>query len=123
LALAYPERVQRLVLLSTSCGSAESVPVSPAVWAALDVSSGSAADQAERLIAVLLPADWIAANQVYLHRLAARPHEPSPAATIARQRQAIEEWAGTCERLPALHLPTLVLVGVEDAVFVPANGV
>ena len=80
LALAYPERVQRLVLLSTSCGGAESVPVSPAVWAALDSTGGSAAEQAERVVGVILPADWLAANQAYLRRLAARPHEPVPAA-------------------------------------------
>jgi pimeloyl-ACP methyl ester carboxylesterase len=123
LALAYPERVQRLILLSTSCGGAESVPISPAVWAALDATGGSAAEQAQRLIGVLLPADWLAANQAYLQRLAARPREPAPAATIARQRQAIEDWTGTCERLPTLRLPALVLVGVEDEALVPANGV
>src|SRR3954453_5359000 len=82
LALAYPERVQRLVLLSTSCGGAESVPISPAVWAALDATGGSAAEQGQRLIGVLLPADWLTANQAYLQRLAARPREPSTAATI-----------------------------------------
>jgi pimeloyl-ACP methyl ester carboxylesterase len=120
LALAYPERVQRLVLLSTGCGGAASVPVRPAVWEALDASGGNAA---ERILGVLLPADWIAANQAYLRRLAARPREASPAATIVRQRQAIEAWPGTCDRLPALRAATLVLVGVEDEVLVPANAV
>ena len=55
LALRAPARVERLVLLSTDPGGATAVAPQPEAWARLLDHSGSAREQATRLISLLFP--------------------------------------------------------------------
>jgi pimeloyl-ACP methyl ester carboxylesterase len=124
LALRYPSRVASQVLMGAGCGGTEGIGPTPEVVRALDDRAGSAAEVTQRILSVLLPERWIAANQPYLRSLLALPRESAATPEIiARQWQAIEAWPGTCERLPSLRAPTLILTGAADQVLVPANAV
>ena len=49
--------------------------------------------------------------------------EIDPAPTLARQLQAISNWTGTCNVLPKISNPTLVITGTDDVTIPPANSI
>ena len=123
LVLKYPERVARLVLLGTGCGGAEGIPPRPEVLRALTDLSGSLAEVLQRVISVLVPEDWSRSHRAYLESILTRPSAPPSPESIARQQRAMDRWPGTCERLPQVSRPTLVLSGTVDQVLAPANAI
>jgi pimeloyl-ACP methyl ester carboxylesterase len=40
---------------------------------------------------------------------------------VERQYQAVQAWAGTCDRLDQIRRPTFVVTGAADAATPPAN--
>ena len=60
LALARPERVDRLILVAGTCGGSEAVRMAPAVWETLSDKSGTGTDLANRMFSVLFTKDWLA---------------------------------------------------------------
>ena len=123
LALKYPQRVTRMVLMGTGCGGAEGIPPRPEVVRALTDLSGSLAEVLQRVISVLVPEDWSRAHRAYLESILTRPPAAPSPESIARQQRAMDSWRGTCERLPQVSRPTLVLSGTEDQVLAPANAI
>src|SRR5436309_16125334 len=57
LALQHPDRVNKLILLSTDSGGAYADLTSTAVWSQLIDMSGTPHEQARRLLSLLLPSD------------------------------------------------------------------
>ena len=57
LALQHPNRVNKLILLSTDPGGSEADLASSAVWSQLVDTSGTPRDQAKRLLSLLFPDD------------------------------------------------------------------
>src|SRR5438046_4445675 len=57
LALQQPNRVNKLILLSTDPGGSEADLASAAVWSQLVDTSGAPHDQAKRLLSLLFPDD------------------------------------------------------------------
>ena len=123
LVLKYPQRVTRLVLLGSGCGGTEGIPPRPEVLRALTDLSGSIAEVLQRVISVLVPADWSHRHGAYLERILTRPPQPPSQESLARQQRAMDNWQGTYERLPQVSQPTLVLSGTLDQVLVPANAI
>ncbi len=123
LALRYPERVRRLVLMSTACGGSTGLPANAEAIRLIGAPDGDPAERAAQILGVLLPPEWVAQNQAYLRAASAGPREHASADTIGQQEQAMADWPGTCERLPQLQLPALILVGTRDEVLPPANAV
>jgi pimeloyl-ACP methyl ester carboxylesterase len=121
LLLKYPQRVTRLVLMGTGCGGGEGIAPRAEVLQALSDMSGSIDEVIQRVISVLVPDDWGSSHGTYLRGILLRPTEPPSPESLARQRQAMDSWQGTCERLSAVHAPTLVLSGTADQVLPPAN--
>jgi pimeloyl-ACP methyl ester carboxylesterase len=56
-ALKYPDRVTKLVLLSTDSGGIEADRAAPDVWSKLVDASGTPNEQARRLLFLLFPTD------------------------------------------------------------------
>lgn len=115
MALILPERVDRLVLVATSCGGPHHAPGDPRARAALRSADRLPAEVWMRdLIPALFGDRFRAAHTDRLDRLArlwAR-HPPDPVG-LARQWQAydaFDRWAD----LPGLSAPTLVIHGTED---------
>lgn len=110
LALAHPERVGRVACIGAAF-SPETVVKSVARLGAMTP---------EALRDSLFPAPWRAAHPEAFSRL---PRQTSPiaAATLARQREALESWPGFDGRISALKTPVLLVVGDEDWVTPPGE--
>lgn len=124
LALRAPERVERLVLLASDPGGAASVPPAPDAWARLLDHSGSAREQASRLISVLFPPAVAPALDEQVGAIVALARSGLSLETLAAQEATMTAWhlgeqPPVGEGLGAL--PVLVAHGSEDVLIPPAN--
>ncbi len=83
LALAFPEKVDRLILVAGDCGGAEAVRTDPDVFSRLIDKSGTIEDVVNRMFPLLFPPAWLAT------------HDPF------RYCPGVEETTSTRERRPA----------------------
>jgi pimeloyl-ACP methyl ester carboxylesterase len=120
LALRHPGAVRRLVLLATSAGGGEALLPDPEVLAVLHDDSVIGAERARRILALLLPAAWLAAHRAFLMDYP-RPRHVASQDAARRQWKAVTSWRGAWDRLPELRAPTLIVTGDEDAVTPPEN--
>jgi pimeloyl-ACP methyl ester carboxylesterase len=119
LAIRFPERISRLVLVSGTCGGTESVKVQPAIVAQLLDKSGTARDVACRMFSLLFPPSWLAAHDPFSS--CPEVYETSGEGIVARQASAFFGWTGSFDRLGDICAPTLVITGTDDIVIPPAN--
>jgi pimeloyl-ACP methyl ester carboxylesterase len=123
LALQHPNRVNKLILLSTDPGGTDADLASRAVWSQLTDMSGTPDEQARRLVSLLFPADF--AQSVYREFgdvVAAARAQLSPE-LVNRQTAAIEEWhrTGVGSRLEEINAPVFIATGTADIVIPPSN--
>ena len=122
-ALQHPDRVNKLILLSTDPGGAQADLASTAVWSQLIDMSGTPHEQARRLLSLLFPS-CVAES---LHRefgdiVAAARARLSPD-LVKRQGAAMDAWHrnGVGDRLREISAPVLIATGTEDVVIPPSN--
>jgi pimeloyl-ACP methyl ester carboxylesterase len=123
LALQHPDRIDRLILLSTDPGGVDAELASPAVRSQLTDTSGTPREQARRLLPLLF--SGVLADSIYDQYgdiVAAARAQLSPD-LVQRQAAAMDAWhrngAGT--RLQKLRAPTFVAAGTEDIVIPASN--
>ena len=124
LALDYPDRVNRIILLGTGPRGGEGMTFT-------ELSAEERADPDRFLLAAFFsPTDASqAAGRAYLKRLAARTHDrdlPVSTKTAEAQLRALREWGAvpSSDRyatLPKIKHPTLVVHGTKDIVVQPVN--
>jgi 3-oxoadipate enol-lactonase len=129
LALRAPGRVAALALLATDPGGPDSVPADPEAWARLTDHSGSARDQATRLISLLFPQPLAASIDAEFGEVVAAARAQLLPKTLRAQEAAMDAWHRDGPR-PGSHPqavppdetpPALILHGDLDAVIPPAN--
>lgn len=128
LVLNHPQKVEKLILASTSCGGTKSVPIShEAVQNFIDLSQTLAAkgswdpEIARKLIPNLFTEDFIKGNPGAVDaaiRLILTA--PTPSEALMRQVNAILEF-DACDRLSQIRAPTLILAGKRDVTMPPEN--
>jgi pimeloyl-ACP methyl ester carboxylesterase len=121
LALNHPSRVRSLILGCTACGGRQSVPASKAVAAALSARATMTREEAMWVMAPFI-FDAGTARERVAEDIAVRL-----AATVTNdgyfaQLQGIRAWSGTCDRLAAIAMPTLVIHGETDQLVPAENG-
>jgi pimeloyl-ACP methyl ester carboxylesterase len=121
LVLAYPERVDRLILVAGTCGGSKAVRMAPEIWETLSDKSGTGPDLANRMFSVLFTKDWLAAHDPW--KYCPEVSETTSKAIAARQAEAFYTWSGSYDRLPKIRLPALVVTGTDDVVIPPVNAV
>lgn len=124
LALNYPEKVEKLVLYSTSCGGAKSIPPSQEVLDVLtaDLSKLSAEEAARMIVPVCFTKDFIDNNRDYVELMIRQILKaPISSKAYTRQLNAIMHF-DTYDRLSQIKAPTLVLHGKRDILLPPGNG-
>ena len=114
LALAFPEKVDRLVLVSGDCGGAEAVRTDPDVFSRLIDKSGTIEDVVNRMFPLLFPPAWLATHDPV--RYCPEVYETTSTENAARQLAAFSTWPGSFSRLEAIRSRTLVIAGNADAV-------
>jgi pimeloyl-ACP methyl ester carboxylesterase len=123
LALQHPDRVNKLILLSTDPGGAQADLASTAVWSQLIDMSGTPREQARRLLSLLFPSG--VAESLYREFgdiVAAARARLSPD-LVSRQATAMDAWHrnGVGSRLREICAPVLIATGTEDVVIPPSN--
>jgi len=116
LALNYPQKVEKLVLCSTNCGTTKSVQPSPQVLALLMRPREGLTDEeiVNNTIPVLFTEDFVKSNADYMKEVTQRLLKaPIPADAYQRQIGAIMKF-DTYQRLPKIKTPTLVMHGKKD---------
>lgn len=119
LALSYPEKVNRLILVAGECGGAESVRAQPEIMKKLMDKSGTMQDVANRMFSLLFPPSWLTAHDPF--RYCPEVYETTTDETVARQASAFFEWTGSFARLGNIRSPTLVITGTDDMIIPPVN--
>jgi len=123
LALQYPRRINKVILLSTEAGGIDADLASAEVWSQLIDTSGTPDEQAHRLLSLLFPSG--VAESVYREFgdvVAAARVRLSPG-LINRQAAAIEAWhrTGIGNQLREINVPVLIAAGTADIVVPPSN--
>lgn len=123
LARRAPERVAALALIATDPGGPDAVAAEPAVWARLTDRSGSAREQASRLIPLLFPPALAPAIDEQFGELIAAGRAAMSPAALAAQERAMLGWhrSGVGDPGAGETPPTVVVHGEEDVVIPAAN--
>ncbi len=119
LALTHPDRVGKLIIYASICGGNESILASQVVNI-LSNGSGTAMERIEKFLPLFFPEKWRNENPNYLERIP-KTIETIPNKTLDQHTEAIFNWTGTCSKLKNITQPTLVIVGTDDVVTLPAN--
>jgi pimeloyl-ACP methyl ester carboxylesterase len=119
LALTHPDRVGKLIIYASICGGNESILASQVINM-LSNGSGTAMERIERFQPLFFPEKWRNENPNYLERIP-KTIETIPNKTLDQHTEAIFNWTGTCSKLKNITQPTLVIVGTDDVITLPAN--
>jgi len=115
LAILHPDKVNKLILYGTGCSGKQSVPPSPKVITFFTknitriTSNGNARFQASA--SLLFPKAWIKEHPNYLQYLP-NSKESASIRSILGQLRAMSTWTDSCNQLPRITKPTLVIDGV-----------
>jgi pimeloyl-ACP methyl ester carboxylesterase len=120
MALNHPERVRSLILGCTGCGGVHAVAAAPAV---IQMLMARAMMTAEEGVEAMVPFIYGAATprERIDEDLAIRQRTFPQAAGYLGQVQGIMAWS-CFDRLPNIHVPTLVLHGDADQLVPVENG-
>ena len=123
LALQYPERVMRLVLIGSSPGGQAHVPPGPETLAFFQtMMTLPVEERARKGLALALHPDFVEAHpQSFEALVAASVNSQTPQAVIFRQAMAGMAFDHSL-KAGEIAVPTLILHGDGDRVVPPANG-
>lgn len=121
-ALSNPDKVDKLIIYASTCGTNQSVAPSPEVVDIFSNQSGNTMEMLQRFLPLLFPEHWRNTNPSFIEQLP-KSSEVSSIQTLKLQTGAIINWTGTCDRLGNMTQPTMVLVGTDDILTVPANSI
>lgn len=124
LALSYPEKVEKLVLLATACGGVRSIPPSEEVMEVLTAERNKMSPEEilRGFFSLCVTEDFIRKNPDYIELSVQQTVKP-PISNEAYMRQlnAAREF-DTYDRLPQIGQATLILQGKQDILTPPENG-
>ncbi len=137
LTLTHPEKVNRLVLVSSTCGGKENIPNTPADLELAkkflsSIVNNTSIEPQEIKTAVSLGygPTWIKLHPNLLETIPTNPKDLLPSGmtldTYLQQNNIVQNWkstnwSGVCSQLPNISKPTLVMTGTEDVTIPAAN--
>lgn len=120
LALAHPERVERVVLVGAECGGAGGVRQEPGVLFEFFGSSTHRPEE-DTTRSFFMSSAALEENAARLEAVTVEGGGSQRLETMAFHAEAVRGWQGSCDRLPEMVKPTLVITGTEDVVVLPEN--
>jgi pimeloyl-ACP methyl ester carboxylesterase len=134
LTIMYPDKVNSLVLVGSSCGGKDHTPKPPEfiklqaemVNKSLNNVSISQEEMKE-LVSASLGAGWIKLHPESLENIPtlqqAKPGLPPEAMNnqmnVGKEWEDNPNWSGACDELAKLAKPTLVITGTDDNMYAP----
>src|SRR5215467_3018569 len=130
LAVMHPEKVNRLVLVSASCGGKESIPPSPqrlrfASEMIKNATNNVPISNLRTIMGDSAGSGWIKSHPNAFQNVPERANfsefSPIPLNTLKQQFGVQPAWFGNgvCDKLTSLSSPTLIITGTDD-INVPA---
>jgi pimeloyl-ACP methyl ester carboxylesterase len=142
LAVTHPEKVNRLLLIGSTCGGKESIPNSPEflelgnkLLSSIVNNTPIEPQEIKTLIASQYGPTWIKLHPNFLETIPTitNPKDMVPPGmtpnAFMHHNNAVQNWkstncSGVCNQLTKLSQPTLVLTGTEDInIPGPANSI
>ena len=137
LTLTHPEKVDRLVLVSSTCGGKENIPISPAdlelgkkLLSSIVNNTSIEPQEIKTVISNSFGPTWIKQHPNFLESIPTNPKDFIPSSMtldtwvqqnyISKNWQSTN-WSGVCSQLPNISKPTLVMTGNEDVSVPTAN--
>jgi len=123
LVLNYPERVEKLVLCSTTCGGAKAIPIPPeAMQIVIRDREGLPQEEIiQNWIPILFSEDFIKNNPEFIEDFIRRALI-APIPPYSAKRQLLGSSSSRlARRLKNVNTPTLVIHGKKDIIFTPQN--
>jgi len=123
LALQHPDRINKLILLSTDPGGANADLASADVWSKLIDMSGTPHEQARRLLSLVFPRAIVESIYREFGDIVAAARAQLSTDLVNRQVAAMDAWhrAGIGNRVREINVPVLVATGTADIVIPPSN--
>jgi len=132
LAVTHPDKVNRLMLIATTCGGGESIPPSPEPQKrVIDVMNRIANDtivtsqEVKALLSDGLGSGWLKLYPDFLENITipdAKDLFPSitPDNNLRQFKAALDweasNWNGVCDELRKISIPTLIITGADDII-------
>ncbi|MHA1580204.1 MAG: alpha/beta fold hydrolase [Candidatus Freyarchaeota archaeon] len=115
ITLSYPERVDKLVLISTTCGGPHSIPIPPETLNKMLNRQQMTDEERMRLtVELLYPEEYREKNTELMEETFRRLMiAPIPLDAYMRQLQAGSQF-DSYDRLPNIRAPTIILTGKKD---------
>jgi pimeloyl-ACP methyl ester carboxylesterase len=120
LMLKYPDKINKLIILSGNCRGKESVEPSQNVIDTLTDTSGTVQEIGERFIKLLFPSEFLKSHSDMSWIYSNIKRKPQ-IKNIQKQGKALGKWKGDCDRLQNIKKPVLLITGCEDIVIPPQN--
>ena len=119
----FPERVRRLVLLSTDPGGEPAVEAGPGTWSRLTDHTGPPREQATRIISLLFPPDLARVVDAEFGEIVAAARAALSPEALDAQEEAIDGWHAepADSRLASIRAPALIAAGTDDVVIPAVN--
>ncbi len=115
-ALANPEKINKLVIYASGCGGNEGTFLNQNL-SQITQNSKSPKEFYDKLIPLIFPQDWIQ-QHLQIVNIAKEKGFPSNMTMQLLQKQikAISSWykTGVCNQLGKINIPTLIIVGTKD---------
>ena len=119
-ALNHPDKVNKLILYSSTCGGNESLLPEKEVLDTFSNKTGTPTERIARLMPLLFPEEWQKAHPNYQTAMP-RNTQVTPNQTLNVALDAALNWGGTCNQLQQIDQPTLVIIGTDDKMMLPSN--
>lgn len=118
-ALRYPQKVDRLILVSTSAGGPDHVPMAPEVVNAMFATDGSPREIARRKLALAYSEAFMATNEVE-HLIELRLADPQPSHAFIAQATAGAAF-NLSDQVHQIEAPCLIMAATGDRIVPVAN--
>jgi len=119
-ALRYPAKVDRLILVATSAGGPDHVPMAPDVLALMFAADGQPRDLTRRKLALAYSDSFMQKSGEVEHLIDLRLADPQPPAAYMAQAMAGAAF-NLSEKVQQIKAPTLIMAATGDRLVPVAN--
>jgi len=119
-ALRYPAKVDRLILVATSAGGPDHVPMAPEVLALMFVTDGAPRDLTRRKLALAYSDSFMQKNSEVEHLIDLRLADPQPPHAYMAQAMAGAAF-NLSDKVRQIQAPTLIMAATGDRLVPIAN--
>ena len=133
--MMYPDKVNTLTLVASSCGGKDHTPKPPEFLKMMSEmvnkslnNVSTSQEEMKELISASLGSGWIKLHPESIENIPTDVQEAKPGLSpeamnnqmnVGKDWEDNPNWSGTCDDLAKLGKPTLVITGTDDNMYVP----